>query len=989
MLAILIMPMLLMVAVLGASSYRKVEARAESTSRTEVETRVIADLTSLRYDVSHSLMSRRLRAISANLNDLGRDGVGESERNERYAGALGRLADSRATVERLAGSTVVDDLAIIGSRYGVWDAIGEPSTSSTVFAAQAAVSDPSDEEMAAIMADLDRGIDRAQMAAGADTLAVVEPIIEISRIQTALVDEAELILSLLFEAPQPGDTSFGPDFVARLEKATAIEETALERLHLMLTPANYQTLVAGLQPAAFAGLREKVYDVIDEGDLNDFVVYLGSHIDELTSRYWEIGSVRNQLVEAIIAEADARNELARFEERQAMLAMLAVAVLGVLLMVTVARSLSMRVTAMTDRAEQISRGWVSDEVIEEGGPVEFGVLAGAFNKMTNQLSVVEQKIAAIADGAFDDPVLGTAIPGPLGADLQRSVERVVSTTAELSAAEAMTSAIVDSAADAIFTIDEDGYVTSANAASQSLTSQSQDAVIGHRLADMLTGLPDPFTASQQAGSTEFVLDRFDGSVIHALVSVRALGGRDQAYTMYVRDISERAEWEERFRQIATVDEVTGLANRLGFDESLRDFDAPCGVLVVDLERYRFVVNVWGHSCADRIVAEVADRIVGEVPVGSLVARTATSEFTVVIPGRTGPSLDRFAGGLRLALGAPIELDENEIRLDSSVGLADLLPGEDPADVVRFAELALARAKELGRSEVVRFRSSFVKEVESEALVEQRLRVAIESGALEMHAQPIVSIETECVTGFELLARWRDEGEWISPEVFIPLAERGGLIPALGRWAMAEAVSFLNQLHDAGFALSVSCNVSGLHLMSGTLVGELAALIGPVEWDRSLLHLEVTESVLVDDDLAIRLLASVRALGARVWLDDFGTGFSSLTYLNRLPIDGLKLDRSFVNPDVPNARTEELVRIVGDLARTFQLDAIAEGVETPEQRQMVRERGFGSGQGWLWHRAKPIGQWWPILEYERRHGRAAPDADGTSTDALFAHWPRGA
>ena len=289
----------------------------------------------------------------------------------------------------------------------------------------------------------------------------------------------------------------------------------------------------------------------------------------------------------------------------------------------------------------------------------------------------------------------------------------------------------------------------------------------------------------------------------------------------------------------------------------------------------------------------------------------------------------------------------------------------PDDLLRFAEVALSMAKASGTDSVLVYDGGMSDLIERRTRLEQRLRTALDTDQLEMFGQPIVDLDTERITGVELLARWRHEGEWIPPDVFIPIAEESGLIQAVGRWAMGCACDLLGDLERSGNDQSVSVNISGLHLIGGEVASELEHMLDGTTFDRSRLRVELTESFLLSDpDMAARRLAEIRDLGAKIVIDDFGTGYSSLTYLHALPIDGLKLDRSFVSRLGIDESDETIVRLVNDLASGLHLDLVAEGVETVEQHQTLLGHGYPKGQGYLWSRPVPLRELWAILEQNR-------------------------
>lgn len=427
-----------------------------------------------------------------------------------------------------------------------------------------------------------------------------------------------------------------------------------------------------------------------------------------------------------------------------------------------------------------------------------------------------------------------------------------------------------------------------------------------------------------------------------------------------------AESNERLQHQASHDELTGLPNRAALADAMVTVaevgSGPVALLCVDLHRFKYVNDVHGHRNGDQVIREVAARLAA-IDGAEDVARIDGDEFAVVVrPGLADVAVE-VAHLIVDELARPVAVAGERLVLQSSVGIAVSDSSRDATDLLRPAEVALSVAKSHGPGSVAVHDDAMSADVERRTRLEQRLRVALATDQLEMHAQPIVELASESIVGVELLARWRLDGEWIPPDVFIPIAEESGLIQSVGRWGLRRAVELAAELQAGGHRLHVSVNISGVHLLSGEVATQLAARLAErPDVDPSLLRIELTESELVTDpELAAERLTEIRRLGARAVIDDFGTGYSSLTYLHALPIDGIKLDRSFVERLDVDGADQTIVRMVTDLADGLGLDLVAEGVETAAQRDALLAHRYPKGQGYRWSRPVPLDRLWSLIE----------------------------
>jgi diguanylate cyclase (GGDEF)-like protein len=425
------------------------------------------------------------------------------------------------------------------------------------------------------------------------------------------------------------------------------------------------------------------------------------------------------------------------------------------------------------------------------------------------------------------------------------------------------------------------------------------------------------------------------------------------------DVTERRAAKERARLAALHDEVTQLPNRALFLDRLghaleraRRRDDPFALLLLDLDRFKNVNDSLGHVAGDRLLAAVARRLCECVRPGDTVSRLGGDEFTILLQGISGPAEPvRIAERVQYDLSVPFDLGGHEVVTGASIGIAMWRPAYQRAEeVLRDADIAMYRAKALGRGRHELFDPSMYTQAVAVLRTEMELRRALERGEFRLHYQPIVALAGDGLAGFEGLLRWEHPRRGlILPAEFLPLAEENGLMVPLGRWVLAEGCRQIAAWSARGVRLSL--NVCRQQLLQSDLVSQIrqAARAAGAPLDR--LDLEVTEDVLMKDgDSAGLVLADLKGLALRVSIDDFGTGQSSLSLLHRLPIDTLKIDRSFVTGMSRRREALEIVRTIVSLGHNLGMRVVAEGVETKEQLRDLRELGCDYAQGFLFSAA---------------------------------------
>ncbi|MDH3318120.1 MAG: EAL domain-containing protein [Betaproteobacteria bacterium] len=445
------------------------------------------------------------------------------------------------------------------------------------------------------------------------------------------------------------------------------------------------------------------------------------------------------------------------------------------------------------------------------------------------------------------------------------------------------------------------------------------------------------------------------------VGVPGARGEVVALEGFVSDVTERKLSEQRLAQLAQFDTLTGLPNRLLLHDRLaqsltqaRRHDRRVGVLFVDLDRFKLVNDTLGHYAGDLLIAKVARRLTRCVRPGDTVGRISGDEFAVVLADLAhADDAAMVAQKVLETLAEPYHLAGSEAFATASIGIATFPgDGDDAEDLLRNADMAMYRAKESTRNTFCFFTAEMNLRSAERMQLNNDLRHAIERSEFVLHYQPKVELASGALTGFEALLRWNHPTRGlVPPGQFVAALEESGLIAPVGEWVLKEACAQIGRWQRAGLvpvpvAVNLSAKQFRRHDLDKLVSGALAAAgVAP-----ALLELEITESCLMEDpDQAVRLLNRLRDAGVRISVDDFGTGHSSLSYLTRLPLTALKIDRSFVRDAATNAQAASIVRAVIDMAHNLRFTVVAEGVETERQVAFLRRHACDQAQGYHYGR----------------------------------------
>lgn len=448
--------------------------------------------------------------------------------------------------------------------------------------------------------------------------------------------------------------------------------------------------------------------------------------------------------------------------------------------------------------------------------------------------------------------------------------------------------------------------------------------------------------------------------------------------------------QNSLRREMTSDSLTGLLNRSGFTDLLEatvtaDTRARFAVLIVDLDRFSRVNACMGALSGDELLISVARRIKGALRAPDVLARTGGDEYGILLTLTEGPGdALKVAKRITEALATPFRLSDFEIQITSSIGIAlGIDDAGEPENLIRHAQFAVKRSKDSGRTEVYQTRAFDV--ARSQFGLETELRRAIEADELRLAFQPIVDLATGKIAKFEALARWRTEqGTDITPIDFIPVAEESGLIVPLGRWALDAAARMLadwDRRLGGHCGVIMSVNLSAIQFQRDDMPARVATTLGRYNLPGERLALELTESALITDpDSIARTMRALKELGTLLAMDDFGTGYSNLGYLGKLPIDILKIDRSFVTGMLADREKVAIVRAVLSLAQALGMKTTAEGIETLELGQTLAALGCSYGQGFAYARPLEAADAFAYLE--------ASQAPAASSASAATRWASG-
>jgi two-component system CheB/CheR fusion protein len=542
--------------------------------------------------------------------------------------------------------------------------------------------------------------------------------------------------------------------------------------------------------------------------------------------------------------------------------------------------------------------------------------------------------------------------------------------------------VFDRAAEGVVVTDINQTILTVNDAFSNVTGYSRAEVVGKTPAILGSGKhpPEFYTEMwekikvQGWWQGEIWNRKKNGDLYLEWLSINTV--KDEAgcvnnYVAMFSDITLVRDSQHRVEFLATHDELTGLPNRTLFGDRLRLAVARAArsresfaVMFVDLDNFKTINDTLGHDIGDQLLKQASARLLECVRAEDTVSRQGGDEFVLLLESSERHEVAMTAERLLRSLSTSYLLGKNECFISASIGIS-MFPEDatDNTSLLRNADAAMYRAKDQGKNAFQFFTHELAAQANERLDMESGLRRAIEQGELVLEYQPQVNLGSNAVAGVEALVRWRRDGHVVSPGVFIPIAEQSHLIVAIDEWVVAEACRQIVAWDEAGLPeLRISVNISPRHFRKSDMVSELIRIITEHGVAPYRLCLEITEGVLMDIERAQRMLSELVAFGLRVSVDDFGTGFSSLSYLKRFPIHELKIDRSFIDGIARDANDRAIASTIIALANNLGMNVIAEGIESGDQHSELTVLGCGHGQGYHFARPMPANKLFDWLMY---------------------------
>ncbi|HEX6570707.1 MAG TPA: EAL domain-containing protein [Steroidobacteraceae bacterium] len=537
--------------------------------------------------------------------------------------------------------------------------------------------------------------------------------------------------------------------------------------------------------------------------------------------------------------------------------------------------------------------------------------------------------------------------------------------------EARYASLIKNATDVIMIAGSDGQLRFASPAAERTLGIHPDALVGRNLLDLwsdgdrdrLSTFLDEVARSPRGrvvGPLEIVVETAERrGTLECVGSNLADDPAIAGLALNLRDVSERKVLEEQLRKLAFHDPLTLLANRSLFWNRVEHALALAqrtqqhvAVMFLDLDNFKVVNDSLGHDAGDRLLQAAAQRLVKSTRPSDTVARLGGDEFAILLEGiRDEDDVERIAGPITESFNRPLLVDGRETETTASIGVACSRPGDDAEQLLRNADIAMYHAKAAGKARFVLFQPHMQEQLHDRLRLEQDIDLALARREFYVEFQPVVDLTSRELLGVEALTRWRhpDRG-LVMPADFIAAAEESGRIVELGRQVLVDACSQVQHWSQAlqhGRGLRVAINISGRHLQQGDLIADVRHALEVSGLDPGNLVIELTESTIMQNTEAnLDRFRELKALGVRLAIDDFGVGYSSLSYLHRFPIDILKIDRAFVSRLTEQDGGPELARAVVMLGTTLGLETVAEGIENEEQVRSLLDLGCVAGQGFL-------------------------------------------
>ena len=595
----------------------------------------------------------------------------------------------------------------------------------------------------------------------------------------------------------------------------------------------------------------------------------------------------------------------------------------------------------------------------------------------------------ILEDNVDDPAIAKAV--------RNMIARAANTEALFTEKE-RAQVTLNSIADAVACTDSGGTLTFINPIAESMTGWRAANAIGRPFSEvfqivginrqrvvnpMALVMRGNVAASLAAGCILIGRDGSESVIEDSVAPIHDRRGDVTGAVMVFHDVTKVRAMSQKMSHLAQHDYLTDLPNRMLLNDRLSQAMAAAhrqhrqlAVLFVDVDRFKHVNDSFGHMVGDKLLVSIAKRLVANVRNSDTVSRQGGDEFIILLSTVAHPEDAALsAQKILTALGMPHRVGQHDLQITLSVGIS-VYPddGNDVETLVRNADVAMLQAKDKGRNNYQFFKARMNEHELQRQSMESGLRHALKRLEFVLHYQPKINLRTRTLTGAEALIRWRNPQQGVVlAKDFIPVAEQCGYVVQIGRWVLGEACRQRRSWLDAGLApIPVAINISAVELRANDFVENVNAVLADTGLDPSYLELELTETVLMQDaDSTATTLRALKDLGVRLTLDDFGTGYSSLSFLKRFPIDALKIDQSFVRGLCTDAGDANIVNAVIDLGRNFDLQVIAEGVETREQFLALQARSCDEAQGYYFGGAVAAAEFAGLLGAEHATAALAP------------------
>lgn len=596
------------------------------------------------------------------------------------------------------------------------------------------------------------------------------------------------------------------------------------------------------------------------------------------------------------------------------------------------------------------------------------ILRGVSSKLSQQLTRLRDTALALSKGHLSAraPTVAVGEIQLLASTLNSMAENLDLKTRSVR----QLAKLVEDTHDAIAIFNDEEKISFVNPAFMNITNNDFDFYKGMGLQELFDhlGIEKKKQREVSAGmthvqqldwSTDITISTSDHGPVHMTLRVEAFDyDNTQSYGFFVvlSDITRRKQLEFELETLAYIDKLTKLPNRRFFMDRLNEavkeaelFNSELAVFFLDLDNFKLINDSLGHEVGDFVLSEAAWRIQDALRSDDIVCRLGGDEFTVIIKGVPDKGeLAKIADSIINEFNKPIECKERELRVGASLGIVQYPEdGHNEKELIKNADTAMYAAKHSGKNTFRFFTQDMHRDLHDYLELEGALRKAIGHSDLQLFYQPFVDVETRTVSGCEALLRWRHpERGYVPPARFIPIAEQSGLISDLGSWVFSEVCK---QLQQWDFNINVSLNVSGTELIDKRFINRLQNSLIEYDIDAYRIQLEFTEHVLISKDGSnLSLLNALKRAGFGIAVDDFGTGFSSLSYLSELPVDVIKIDKSFISKLPHDRRTIAVVNSIISLAESLEITTIGEGAENRSQVEWLRTHGCTTIQGYYYY-----------------------------------------